>query len=82
MICHIKIVIYHYVIKRELNRRLIYECRCDERPKGKTEHKMSLPSGVYLQQNSKKCHGQNEEEKGRGKVLKVVCGTPRTNETR
>ena len=25
------------VIKRELNRRLIYECRCDERLKSKTE---------------------------------------------
>jgi hypothetical protein len=25
------------VIKRELHRRLIYECRCDERLKGKSE---------------------------------------------
>jgi hypothetical protein len=30
-------IVYYYVIKRELNRRLIYECRCDERLKAKAE---------------------------------------------
>jgi hypothetical protein len=29
--------VYHESIKRELNRRLIYECRCDERLKAKAE---------------------------------------------
>jgi hypothetical protein len=29
--------IYYETIKRELNKRLIYECRCDERLKTKTE---------------------------------------------
>jgi hypothetical protein len=29
---------YHESIKRGLNRRLIYECRCDEILKSKTEH--------------------------------------------
>jgi hypothetical protein len=29
--------VYYYPINRELNRRLINECRCDERIKGKTE---------------------------------------------
>jgi len=31
------IVVYYESIKRELNRKLIYECRCDERLKVKTE---------------------------------------------
>ena len=31
--CTFPAVVYYYVIKRELNRRLIYECRCDERLK-------------------------------------------------
>ena len=30
-------VVYYESIKRELNIRLIYECRCDERLKAKTE---------------------------------------------
>jgi hypothetical protein len=30
-------LVYYQAIKRELNRRLIYECRCDERLKPKTE---------------------------------------------
>jgi hypothetical protein len=30
-------VVYYETIKRDLNRRLIYECRCDERLKAKTE---------------------------------------------
>jgi hypothetical protein len=30
-------VVYYETIKRELNKRLIYECRCDERLKPKTE---------------------------------------------
>ena len=29
--------VYYEVIKREINRRLIYECRCDERLKAKAE---------------------------------------------
>ena len=32
-----KVVVYYETIKREVNRRLIYECRCDERLKGKGE---------------------------------------------
>jgi hypothetical protein len=31
--CHALLVVYYSAIKRELNRRLIYECRCDEREK-------------------------------------------------
>jgi hypothetical protein len=31
------VVVYYEAIKRELNRRLIYECRCDERLKAKAE---------------------------------------------
>jgi hypothetical protein len=31
------IVVYYEKIKRELNRILIYECRCDERLKAKSE---------------------------------------------
>jgi hypothetical protein len=31
------IFFYYETIKRETHRRLIYECRCDERLKGKTE---------------------------------------------
>ena len=30
-------VVYYWSMKWEVNRRLIYECRCDERLKGKTE---------------------------------------------
>jgi len=30
-------VVYYESIKRELKRRLVYECRCDERLKTKTE---------------------------------------------
>ena len=30
------------MIKRELNRRLIYECRCDERLKAKSERSSHL----------------------------------------
>ena len=30
-------MVYYESIKRELNRRLIYECRCDERLKAKAE---------------------------------------------
>ncbi len=32
-----EIVVYYSAIKRELNRRLIYECQCDERLKSKAE---------------------------------------------
>ena len=30
-------IVYHEVIKRDLNRKRIYECRCDERLKAKLE---------------------------------------------
>ncbi len=30
-------VVYYATMKRELNKRLIYECRCDERLKAKAE---------------------------------------------
>ena len=30
-------IVYYETIKRELNRRLIYECRCDERLTDKVE---------------------------------------------
>jgi hypothetical protein len=33
----LKKLVYYEEIKRELNRRPIYECRCDERRKGKDE---------------------------------------------
>jgi hypothetical protein len=32
---HVRLVVYYETIKRELNKRLIYECRCDERLKSK-----------------------------------------------
>ena len=31
----VTVFVYYETIKRELNRRLIYECRCDERLKAK-----------------------------------------------
>ncbi len=31
------VCVYYETIKRELHRRLMYECRCDERLKGKVE---------------------------------------------
>jgi hypothetical protein len=34
---HFKDVVYYESIKRELNIRLTYECRCDERLKAKAE---------------------------------------------
>jgi hypothetical protein len=33
----LSIFVYYETIKRELNRRLIHECRCDERLKAKAE---------------------------------------------
>ncbi len=39
---HLEFVVYYETIKRDLNRRLIYECRCDERLKGKTERSTRL----------------------------------------
>ncbi len=30
-------MVYHETIKQELNKRPMYECRCDERRKGKAE---------------------------------------------
>ncbi len=35
-------IVYYETIKRELNKRLIYECRCDERLKAKTERSTCL----------------------------------------
>ena len=34
--------VYYEVIKKELNRRLMYECRCDERLKSKVEGSIVL----------------------------------------
>ena len=36
------LVVYFETIKRELNKRLIYECRCDERLKVKPERSSRL----------------------------------------
>ena len=42
------VVIYYKSIKQEFNRRLIYECRCDERPKTKVEGSTRLVyTGLY-----------------------------------
>jgi hypothetical protein len=35
--CYEGDVVYYETINRELNKRLIYECRCDERLKEKDE---------------------------------------------
>ena len=40
--CLFTIVVYYESIKRELNRRLIYECRCDERLKEEAERSTRL----------------------------------------
>ena len=37
-----KVAVYYQEIKRELNRRLVSECRCDERLKAKTERSTRL----------------------------------------
>jgi hypothetical protein len=43
MLVHNKnLVVYYESIKRELKRRLIYEYRCDERPKTKNEESTLL----------------------------------------
>ncbi len=39
--------VYHETIKRELNRRLTNECRCDERLKGKGEVRIYTMYTVY-----------------------------------
>jgi hypothetical protein len=44
-----KNVVYYVVIKRELNRRLIYECRCDERHENLCS---SLNAFVYLSERA------------------------------
>ncbi len=36
------LVVYYETINRELNKRLIYECRCDERLKTKVERSTCL----------------------------------------
>jgi hypothetical protein len=35
-------VVYYETIRRELNKGLIYECRCDERRKSKVERSTRL----------------------------------------
>ncbi len=43
-----QIIVYYETIKRELNRRIIYECRCDERLKTKAEGFIRLAyDGLY-----------------------------------
>ena len=37
-----QLVVYYETIKRKLNRRLIHECRCDERLKGKAQESTRL----------------------------------------
>ena len=36
------LVVYYETIKRELNKRLIYECRCDERLNTKVERSTQM----------------------------------------
>jgi hypothetical protein len=36
------IIVYYKAIKREINRKLIYECRCDERLNAKAERSTRL----------------------------------------
>ncbi len=43
-----KIVVYYESIKREIKRRLIYEYRCDERPKTKEEESIRLVDTVLV----------------------------------
>jgi hypothetical protein len=38
----IKMLVYYEEIKRDLNRILIYECRCDERRKAKDDDSIRL----------------------------------------
>ncbi len=38
----IEVVVYYESLKRELKTKPIYECRCDERPKHKTEESTRL----------------------------------------
>jgi hypothetical protein len=42
VIVELDIVVYHETIKRDLMKRLIYECRCDERLKSKVERSTLL----------------------------------------
>ena len=41
-----KNVVYYETIKWWLNKRLIYECRCDERPRASGKHKI-VSRGSY-----------------------------------
>ncbi len=41
------LVVYYESIKRKLNRRLIYECWCDERLKANTEGSIRLTSHIH-----------------------------------
>ncbi len=48
------LLVYYESIKRELNRRLIYECRCDERLKAKTEGSTRLEYTTDFSHEEKK----------------------------
>ena len=40
-------LVYYESIKRELNKRLILECRCDERLKAKVEESTRLATNIF-----------------------------------
>jgi hypothetical protein len=40
-------VVYYEMINRELNKRLLYECRCDERRKDKVERSTRLSYTMF-----------------------------------
>ena len=62
--CHrIIIVVYYETIKRELNKRLIYECRCDEKLKAKAERSTRLADTVSLEREYTKPQIRKEKNK-------------------
>jgi hypothetical protein len=77
--------VYYESIKRELNIRLIYECRCDERLKAKAEGSTRLAStGEEVVANEIDClliHGNRKnKKKGQKKIRSsadVALGTGR-----
>jgi hypothetical protein len=50
-------VVSDETIQRELNKKLIYECRCDERLKAKAVRSTRLPRTVLLAMEKKKSEG-------------------------
>ena len=51
--------VYYETIKREVNKRLIYECRCDERLKAKAEGSTCLASTIFLLiSTGRRCHAR------------------------